>query len=385
MPTRSCPVRPATHRLLLLLLLIGALLFSACTELDVLLDDGSVAGGQAEEAADEDDSDWYYTESPEDCLEDEEFDEVDELCYPIIECDEEGICEDDYGVVDLFFDLVGELVLGVAGEDFEDAAELEENTLVTYRVEGNQIVQPELAPVTDEMVDYQSDTETHQKIWVYFARLIPAEQRSYLTQFVVFTDGPEEVLAFVTQDVADPTQWVLAVDIADSANVEELTFTLIHEFAHLLTLNDAQVPVNPDLLLEPDNEALYEEAAAACPVYFPGEGCSEPTSYINAFYERFWVDIYDEWLEINFIEDEEEYAIALEEFYLAREADFVSDYAATSPEEDIAESFATFVLTPKPKGRSLADKKVAFFYDYPELVTLRAEMSGRILSRLRRR
>ncbi len=85
------------------------------------------------------------------------------------------------------------------------------------------------------------------------------------------------------------------------------------------------------------------------------------------------------------MEDEDEYAAAAEEFYLSREDDFVSDYAATSPEEDIAESFATFVLKPKPTGDTLADEKVAFFYDYPELVKLRGEMSGRLYSRLRRR
>ena len=43
-----------------------------------------------------------------------------------------------------------------------------------------------------------------------------------------------------------------------------------------------------------------------------------------------------------------------------------------------AESFATFVLKPKPTGDTLADEKVAFFYDYSELVKLRAEMSGRL-------
>jgi len=47
--------------------------------------------------------------------------------------------------------------------------------------------------------------------------------------------------------------------------------------------------------------------------------------------------------------------------------------------------YITSVLGPKPTGGTLADEKVAFFYDYPELVKLRAEMSGRIYARLRRR
>ncbi|RLT36596.1 MAG: hypothetical protein DWI57_14620 [Chloroflexi bacterium] len=369
--------------IVLLCLLTAALLLAGCA-----MEEISPADVQPIEQGetDENEDDYYYTETAEDCWEDEEFDEVDQLCYPVVYCDENGICEEeDYGFLDILFGLVDELAGGVAGGDFEDAAELEENTLITYRVEGNQLVAPELAAVTDDLLDFQADTQAHQKIWVYFARLVPPDQRPYLTKYVVFTDGPEEVLAFVSPDTDDPTKWLLGVDIADTSDPEELTFTLIHEFAHLMTLNSSQVPVDEELALEPDNEELYEEAAAACPVYFPGEGCSEPTSYINAFYERFWADIYEEWSEISWIEDEDEYAAAAEEFYLAREDDFVSDYAATSPEEDIAESFATFVLSPKPTGDTLADEKVAFFYNYPELVKLRAEMNGRLYSRLRRR
>lgn len=383
--TQLLPKRIAYRALPCIFALLAGLFLAACGGLAMDGEDApSAAQGQSE--AEEESDDYYYTENPEDCLEDEEYDDVDQFCYPVVYCDEEGNCEEEeYGFLDLLFGLVDELVWGVAGEDFENAAELEENTLVTYRIEGNQLVEPELAAVTDDLLDEQDDTQAHQKIWVYFAQLVPPEQRTFLTQYVIFTDGEEGVLAFVTPTTDDPTRWLLGVDIADTGNPEELTFTLIHEFAHLLTLNDSQVPANRELALEPDNEELYDEAVAACPVYFPGEGCSKRTSYINGFYARFWADIYGEWEEISWIEDEDEYAIAAEEFYTSREDEFVSDYAATSPEEDIAESFATFVLRPKPTGDSVADQKVLFFYEYPELVKLRAEMSGRLYSRLRRR
>ena len=146
------------------------------------------------------------------------------------------------------------------------------------------------------------------------------------------------------------------------------------------------MPADAELAVQPDNQALVDAAVAACPTYFPGEGCSKPNSYINAFFERFWVDIYQEWQDVDLLqyEDEEAYTAALDEFYADRADDFVSDYAATAPAEDIAESFATFVLKPTPSGDTVADQKVAFFYDYPELVKLRAEISGRLVSRLRR-
>jgi hypothetical protein len=52
----------------------------------------------------------------------------------------------------------------------------------------------------------------------------------------------------------------------------------------------------------------------------------------------------------------------------------VSDYSVTHPAEDIAESFAFFVLSPQPAGESIAEQKIRFFYEYPELIDLRAEI-----------
>jgi hypothetical protein len=54
---------------------------------------------------------------------------------------------------------------------------------------------------------------------------------------------------------------------------------------------------------------------------------------------------------------------------------FVSEYAATNPGEDIAESFALFILDPKPQTtNTVAREKVAFFYAYPALTAFRTEM-----------
>ncbi len=56
----------------------------------------------------------------------------------------------------------------------------------------------------------------------------------------------------------------------------------------------------------------------------------------------------------------------------------------SNPEEDIAEAWTMFVLNPKPAGDSIAEEKMLFFYDYPELVKLRAEIASRTYSRFRR-
>ncbi len=72
---------------------------------------------------------------------------------------------------------------------------------------------------------------------------------------------------------------------------------------------------------------------------------------MNLFVQRFWTDIYDEY-----------------------EDDFVTEYAIEGPEEDIAETFMKFVLVKRPKGKTVAEKKILFFYQFRELINMRKEM-----------
>lgn len=320
---------------------------------------------------------YGYHEVPEDCYEDEYYDYEDQLCY----IDEEYYDDD---LLTSFFDLVDEVLIAFEDSDFEEFDEIGEDAIVTYEIDGNLIINPQEADVSGDLLTHQENTESHQKIWAYYANLIPTDQRQNLTQFIIFTDGPEEVMAAVEQDYNDPENWVLAVDIEDAENLQELTYTLIHEFGHLLTLNADQVDPDEDIFENPDDDYLYEQAASACPTYFPGEGCSESDSYINQFFQRFWVDIFYEWDDINLIEDDDEYYDALDEFYWDYQDQFVTDYAATNPGEDIAESWTHFVLKPKPAGNIVSEQKVLFFYEFPELVELREKIIARTFSRLRR-
>lgn len=49
----------------------------------------------------------------------------------------------------------------------------------------------------------------------------------------------------------------------------------------------------------------------------------------------------------------------------------MDDYAATNVVEDIAESFAAWVIEDDVSGDSMVADKLAFFDDYPELVAIR--------------
>jgi hypothetical protein len=250
----------------------------------------------------------------------------------------------------------------------------QESRLVTYSVQGNRLSNPLYEAVPADLQDEQADTATQQAIWDYFATLVPEQSREFLTEFTVLTDGNSNLLAAVAQSDQDPAHWRLEVDIADTQDHENLTFTLIHEFGHLLTLNEEQVSPSVSLFNDPHNPDVRAHQAAMCPNFFASEGCSRDDSYLNQFYGRFWADKYEEWYQVDTIRDDYLYYTRLNEFYEKYQDQFVTDYAATNPGEDIAESWAYFILTPKPQGSTIAEHKVLFFYQFPELVELRLEI-----------
>ena len=260
-------------------------------------------------------------------------------------------------------------------KDFnESSAEDETTYLVTYVVSGNEIQDPYYEDVPASLQDEQDDTAAHQQIWDYFAALIPLEYRSMLAEFSIMTDGTDNILAAVAQTYDDPNLWGLEVDIADTSDYYYLSFTLVHEFAHLFTLGPDQVPPSIAIFNNPEDNDLYLQESSACTTFFPGEGCANPDSYMNAFYQEFWTGIYDEWNEINLIEDEDQFYEALDDFYYKYEDQFLTDYSVTHPAEDIAEAFGFFVFAEQPDGDTIAEQKILFFYQYPELVQLRSEI-----------
>lgn len=250
--------------------------------------------------------------------------------------------------------------------------------LARYRLIGDELEAPIFNSLPKSPEEEQKERAAYKEIWKYFTRLIPAEQRELLNGFSIITDGKYNVLASVNQSRKDPNKWNLNVDIADANPKTILTFTLLHEYGHLLTLNPDQIEISMSVYDNPNDEDIYQSEVSACPQYFTGEGCSHSNSYINEFFIRFWTDFYKEWQIIDAEADEETHYNMLDDFYATYQDQFLTDYAPTSPAEDIAESWTFFILSPKPEPSSIADEKILFFYDYPELVELRTQIMDRI-------
>ncbi len=262
----------------------------------------------------------------------------------------------------------------IGGLSLPDAGNPDTSLLVTYPVDGDQIGTPILQNVPDSLAAFQKDSALQSQSWNLFIDLIPAGYRRELEFYQVITDGPGNVLASVEPTPQDPARWILGIDVADAADTKNLVFTLIHEFGHLLTLNSSQVPPDLKVFNHPEDHFIHDQAAAACPGYFTGEGCSLPKSYINTFFDRYWQGSYTEWQKINDLRDDQQREDRLERFYFKYQDRFVDDYAVTNPAEDIAESWTFFVLSPRPDGGTIADQKILFFYEDPGLVQLRAQI-----------
>ncbi|OUQ56505.1 hypothetical protein B5E56_12680 [Flavonifractor sp. An112] len=195
--------------------------------------------------------------------------------------------------------------------------------------------------------------DSYRPLWDQVRALLPEGSLDAFQHFTVFTDGPDNILAYVVPADEEGVQWELAVDAQDTEDPEEFTETVYHEYAHYLTLNDKQVTYGA-----PKRYDCYGE----------NDLVSNPDSYLNAFYQRFWKDYLDDRLA-----DPESI-----NFYLRHEDDFITSYAATSPSEDIAECFSYFVLYDKPTGTSVWEQKQNFFYDYPELVAFRDQARAKL-------
>jgi hypothetical protein len=289
------------------------------------------------------------------------------------------VCTDDSCLNACLSRIEKELAANASEEVGGDYAGADANfNLVTYKVDGDQILEPDFLWVPSEYKTYQQDTDSHQRIWNYFTSLIPAEQRKWITNYVVFTDGSYNTLAWVGKvDYDDNSRWELGVDVLDSADPVYLTGTITHEVGHLLTLNSDQIIQSDNFIYTP-----YQNTAV-CAQFISTEGCSTPESYINQFYNKFWVNIYDDWLETVYKADpasDEELRAVVEQFYGKHPNDFAREYAATNIKEDLAVSFEHFILEPKPAGTGTVDRKILFYYEFPELVALRQQMIQSICS-----
>ncbi|MBK9210346.1 MAG: hypothetical protein IPL71_19480 [Anaerolineales bacterium] len=187
---------------------------------------------------------------------------------PVVVCSE--VLSNIFDVVRPNGDVADELRGKPDGEDNKNFY-----ALTIYRVNYEKIVLESNEPAPEELVKFQEQQDVHQKIWDFYTALFSKEHRTMIGNFTIITDGKNEILAAVRQTDDNPNKWILEVDIADVTNSRELTYTLIHEFAHLLTLNSKQVTPSHAVFDNPGDQQVFAHEELRCDQYFLREGCSQ--------------------------------------------------------------------------------------------------------------
>jgi hypothetical protein len=263
--------------------------------------------------------------------------------------------------------------VGKSQQFFIAAAFIVLGALVVARPGLGETVGPQIgSPATEErlsanteVVDYGSQMElsasyivdgtelagqpdaAHSAIWDLVRAIVPAatiDER--IVQFNVTTDGVEQTLAMVHRSGRVETGWILSIDSADIADGQRLTETLIHELAHVLTLNRGEVD--------------FGVPASACGDLALSVGCVVPNSIMGRYAQRFWnggdtpVD--------------------------ARPAAFVTGYASSSAHEDLAESFMAWALNLSVEQSPAIQEKFGFFEAEPVLVDAKTELQQQLTS-----
>ena len=186
------------------------------------------------------------------------------------------------------------------------------------------------------------------KVWDLVCTILPPEARQSIAQFSLFTDGYSNILAYTApvqreDGTSDNTRFSISIDYYDvydeagrPRDWSKLIYTILHEYGHVLLEDDRQI----DLTV--------------------GTGTHDPAgfregSFRKAFYDAFWADLGD-----SAVED-----------YSAHPTHYVSRYGANYFHEDIADTFAVFVLGDTPQEDTVAAEKLRFFAQDGEMAGLR--------------
>jgi len=234
----------------------------------------------------------------------------------------------------------------------------EEGEIILYAVNEGKLTLKTTYNVTGKDLEFQKDLKKHQQIWELIKKIVPANYRNKMKEFLIYKGEANDSSGFVNELKSDLSEWRMgiAIDFAFEGGFNtngELAYTIIHEFGHILTLDNTQV----DASISENN----------CANFYTGEGCAKNNSSINKLYELGWKDIWAEYTALG--EDETKQ----NNFYTKHKSRFVTAYASTNPGEDIAEVFTTFVTKKeKPTGSTIADKKILLLYKNSDLVFLRS-------------
>ena len=204
-----------------------------------------------------------------------------------------------------------------------------------------------------ERVQGQDDDEV-VAAWEQVETVLPPDQQALVCGFLryealapgVLPGDEDEIQGFVLRRYTGES--LLGLDAAPESPVQAV-LTVAHEALHV------RVAADPEAWRCPD---LREPRAPHC----------DQAGLLGRWVATFWDDeLLETWSEAVLADADG----AAEVVYDADPDRFVTEYAATSPEEDLAETYAYWSLGLEPPDDAAADK-VAWLDEQPELAGVRA-------------
>jgi hypothetical protein len=273
-----------------------------------------------------------------DCYENEYFDANDQLCY--LQKSNDNLVIENWN-----------------NQPHNHEPAYDENRYIRYKVNGNSI---EFYEDKSEFAPELNNAAIHTAIWQTFTTLVPVQYRNNIDYFDVMISA-EGTAAHVEPVTNTLDSWTLAIDINEFSlpgsndEYKEFVATLVHELAHILSLNNTQI------------DGSVEDATECRPSFYIEEGCALANSIIQAYYHQFWSK------ELNSIYKNSYNPNDFgESLYANYPQHFITEYAASNPVEDLAEHFAYFVIQGQPNNnKDKIDQKLLFFYQFQPMVDLR--------------
>lgn len=218
--------------------------------------------------------------------------------------------------------------------------------IAVYNVENGEIVLK-----SGELND--ADKKISMEAYKNFSKLFPNKWIENIKTMEVNRDNKNMYAAYISRDeeTGDTKLGINLVEGYFSSNSESANIVYIHEFAHAFSQKKDQVDFEKEF--EIINLSSYKE-----------------NSYIRAFNDAFWKNVPETW-RYNSVKEQKD----ADDFYRMNKDNFISPYSSVNVMEDFAESFVSFVIEDNTlESNWIFDKKLNFFYQYPELVLLRLQI-----------
>ena len=223
----------------------------------------------------------------------------------------------------------------------------------------------------------ESDHAVYREVWRIFSTILKPDQLELFDKIKFYNSSRDHYAALVYQQIKsrngrETEEWELHVNLENVSFKTDQSYndaieTLAHEAGHFLLMNGQQVEFFVD---EEDCDSYYIIELGSC---------ARDGSYYDAL-RPYWDQDFINWghhyLEL-FRDDTDRASDQLAAYYLEHYDEHVSQYAASGPDEDAAETIAHFARYRVPTGTlEVFEEKVILLYDFEEMVEFRTRVRG---------